>query len=238
MTTTNGSDAVLPSSNFRTPDSPRIKVYIVDDHPVVRQGLSLLLSMEPDLVCCGQAETILEAMRGIETTRPDVAVVDLSLRGASGLELVKKLHACHPELPVVVLSMHDETLYAERVLKAGAMAYVMKDEAQCTILTAIRKVKAGGLYLSERMSGRLLSMFLQGPNAPGNSRIGQLSDREIEVFELIGRGITTREIAGQLNLSIKTVEAHREHIKKKMKLADATQLLQHAIHWVQNEGQP
>jgi DNA-binding NarL/FixJ family response regulator len=237
MTTTRGSDAVLPSLNIRTPGSPQIKVFIVDDHPVVRQGLNLLLSMEADMVCCGEAETILEALRGIEATRPDVAVVDLSLRDASGLELVKDLHASRPELPVVVLSMHDETLYAERVLKAGAKAYLMKDEAQEAILAAIRKVMAGGIYLSERMSGRLLSLFVQGSNAPGNSPIGQLSDREIEVFEWIGRGITTREIAGKLNLSIKTVEAHREHIKKKMKLSDATQLLQHAIHWIQNEGQ-
>jgi DNA-binding NarL/FixJ family response regulator len=235
MTTSNGPDTDTRASKDKTPEKKRIKVYIVDDHPVVRQGLNLLLRMESDMVCCGEAETVPEALRGIEAAKPDVAVVDLSLRDTSGLELVKDLHAYHPTLPVVVLSMHDETLYAERVLKAGAKAYLMKDEAQEAILAAIRKVASGGLYLSERMSGRLLSMFLQGSTGPGDSLIGQLSDREIEVFELIGRGVTTREIAGKLNLSIKTVEAHREHIKKKMKLSDATELLQHAIHWVQNE---
>ena len=235
MTTPSGSDTTNRPSKDKAPAPRRIKVFIVDDHPVVRQGLNLLLRLEPDMICCGEAETVPEALRGIEIAKPDVAIVDLSLKDTSGLELVKDLHAYHPEIPVVVLSMHDETLYAERVLKAGAKAYLMKDEAQETILAAIRKVAAGGLYLSERMSGRLLSMFLQGTSAPGNSLISQLSDREIEVFELIGRGVTTREIAGKLNLSIKTVEAHREHIKKKMKLSDATELLQHAIHWVQNE---
>lgn len=235
MATTNAPDGIARPLAEKAPEGNRIKVFIVDDHPVVRQGLSLLLRLEPDMTCCGEAETVPEALRGIETARPDVAIVDLSLRDSSGLELVKDLHAYHPSLPVVVLSMHDETLYAERVLKAGAKAYLMKDEAQETILTAIRKVVGGGLYLSDRMSGRLLSMFLQGSTAPGDSLISQLSDRELEVFELIGHGVTTREIAGKLNLSIKTVEAHREHIKKKLKLSDATELLQHAIHWVQNE---
>jgi len=207
----------------------------VDDHPVVRQGLTMLFRMEPDLACCGEAETVPDALRGIEASRPDIVVVDLSLRDGSGLELVKDLHASHPDLGVIVLSMHDETLYAERALKAGARAYLMKDEAQGTILTAIRKVAGGGIHLSERMSARLLSMFLQGTPVPGDSPVSQLSDRELEVFELIGRGVTTREIAGRLNLSIKTVEAHREHIKKKLKLGDATALMQHAIHWVENE---
>ena len=218
-------------------ETRRIKVFIVDDHPVVRQGLALVLRLEPDMVVCGEAETVTDALRGIESARPDVAIVDLSLRDSSGLELVKDLHVYRPELPVVVLSMHDESLFAERVLKAGAKAYLMKDEAQETILAAIRKVHAGGMYLSERMSGRLLAMFLQGTTSPGESLISRLSDRELEVFELIGRGVTTREIAGKLNLSIKTVEAHREHIKKKLKLADATALMQHAIHWVQT-GKP
>jgi len=216
-------------------ETRRIKVFIVDDHPVVRQGLALVLRLEPDMVVCGEAETVTDALRGIESARPDVAIVDLSLRDSSGLELVKDLHVYRPELPVVVLSMHDESLFAERVMKAGAKAYLMKDEAQQAILAAIRKVHAGGMYLSERMSGRLLAMFLQGTTSPGESLISRLSDRELEVFELIGRGVTTREIAGKLNLSIKTVEAHREHIKKKLKLADATALMQHAIHWVQTE---
>ncbi len=227
-----------PSPRIAGDDSQeprRIKVFIVDDHPVVRQGLALVLRLEPDMVVCGEAETVTDALRGIESARPDVAIVDLSLRDSSGLELVKDLRVYRPELPVVVLSMHDESLFAERVMKAGAKAYLMKDEAQQAILAAIRKVHAGGMYLSERMSGRLLAMFLQGTTTPGESLISQLSDRELEVFELIGRGITTREIAGKLNLSIKTVEAHREHIKKKLKLPDATALMQHAIHWVQTE---
>lgn len=213
----------------------RLRVFIVDDHPVVRQGLNLLLRMQPDMECCGEADTVPEALRGIAGTLPDVAMVDLTLRDSSGLELVKTLHCTYPSMPVLVLSMHDEMLYAERVLKAGAMGYVMKDEAHETIPLAVRKVAAGRIHLSERMSGRLLSMFLQGSSAPGNSEVRCLSDREMEVFELIGRGVSTREIAGQLNLSIKTVEAHREHIKKKLRLADANELLHHAIHFVQSE---
>jgi DNA-binding NarL/FixJ family response regulator len=235
MATTEALNGTPRRPQDKAAEEKRINVFIVDDHPVVRRGLNLLFRMEPDMACCGEAETVAEALRGIEAAKPDVAVVDLSLRDSSGLELVKDLHAYHPEMPVVVLSMHDETLYAERVLKAGARAYLMKDEAQETILTAIRKVVGGGLYVSERMSGRMLSMFLQGSIVPGDTRISLLSDRELEVFELIGRGVTTREIAGRLNLSIKTVEAHREHIKKKLGLADATELLQHAIHWVQDE---
>jgi len=238
MTFFTGNDKAASPTKNELVESKRIKVFIVDDHPVVRQGLKLLLQIESDMICCGEAETVIDARRGIEATTPDVALIDLSLKDASGLELVKDLHAYHPEIPIVVLSMHAETLFAERVLKAGAKAYLMKDESQESILAAIRKVVAGGLYLSERMSGRLLSMFLRGSSATNHSLIGQLSDREIEVFEMIGRGITTREIAGKLNLSIKTVEAHREHIKKKMKLTDATELMQHAIHWVQNERQP
>ena len=212
-----------------------IRVFIVDDHPVVRQGLGQLLVMAPDMDCCGEAGSAQEAMKRLEAAKADVAVVDLSLRDSSGLELVKDLHARQPGLPVVVLSIHDEGLYAERVLRAGARGYVMKDEAEETILVAIRRVAAGGIHLSDRMSGRLLTKFVDGSSESAGGALGRLSDRELEVYDLIGRGVTTREIAGRLNLSIKTVEAHRENIKKKLKLGDAVELLQHAFRWVQDQ---
>lgn len=215
----------------------RIRVFIVDDHPVVRQGLQLLLRMEPDMEWAGDADNAADAIKGLAQARPDIAVVDVSLRDSSGIELVKDLRVRFPEVPVLVLSMHDETIYAERVLRAGARGYVMKDEATDKVIVAIRTVLAGGLYLSERMASKMLVKFVEGRQGTGGLPMDRLSDRELEVFELVGHGLGTRQIAGKLGLSIKTVEAHRESIKKKLKLADATELLQHAIHWVQFERQ-
>ena len=215
--------------------SRRGRILLVDDHPIVRQGLAELIQQEPDLSVCGQASNAPEALEVIAASRPDIAIVDLSLQDTSGIELLKDIKIGHPSLPVLVLSMHDETFYAERTLRAGARGYVMKEKATEKLMIAIRTVLAGRIYLSERMSARLLSQFVDGPPEGGGSPIDRLSDRELQVFELIGRGLGTRQIAQSLHLSVKTIESHRENIKGKLQLTSATELLQHAIHWVEFE---
>ena len=209
------------------------KILLVDDHPIVRQGLAELIEQEPDLSVCGEAETAPEALEAIVTMKPDIAIVDVSLPDASGVELIKEIKAGHADVPVLVLSMHDETLYAERVLRAGAKGYIMKEEATETVMVAIRKVLNGHIYLSERMAGRLLSRFVEGTPETGGSPMQRLSDRELEVFELVGRGLSTRRIAEKLHLSIKTIESHREHIKEKLKLGSSRELLRHAMQWLE-----
>jgi len=211
-----------------------IRVVIVDDHPVVRQGLSLLLEQEGDMAFVGEAESTVEALKVLEEVRPDVAVVDISLRDSNGIELVKDIRIRWPEMLVLVLSMHDESFYAERVLRAGARGYVTKDEDGSRVVTAIRRVLAGEIYLSERMSSKMLCKLVD--NRPGSGlSVECLSDRELQVFEMIGQGHGTRNIADALHLSAKTIESHRERIKKKLKFANASELLQHAIQWVQLE---
>lgn len=213
----------------------KTRVFVVDDHPVVRQGLKLLVDHEPDMEMIGQAESAADALRQIASSIPDVVIADVSLKDSSGIELVKDLHVRFPDLPVLILSMHDESLYAERVLRAGARGYVMKDEATDKVIVALRHILKGELYLSAAMASKMLSKFVEGRSGTGGLPMERLSDRELEVFEFIGQGLGTRQIAERLGLSIKTVEAHRESIKKKLKLPDATALLQHAIHWVQYE---
>jgi len=212
------------------------RVLVVDDHPVVRQGLRLLIDHEPDLEVCAEAETAADALRAVAAHKPDVAVVDLSLKGASGLELIKDIRVRHADLPVLVLSMSDESVYAERVLRAGATGYLMKEAATDEVLTALRRVLDGGIYLSEAMASRLLVQLVRGVPADGGSPVDRLSDRELEVFGLIGRGLGTGEIARRLHLSPKTIETYRAHIKQKLNLADATELLQHAIYYVRESG--
>jgi DNA-binding NarL/FixJ family response regulator len=211
------------------------RVLVVDDHPIVRQGLRLILEAEDDLVVAGEAADALEALRLVEADPPDLALVDMGLRNSSGIELVKDLHVRFPDLPVLVMSAHDESVYAERVLRAGARGYLMKGTDNGTILAAVRKVLDGELYVSGRVSARLLTKFVTGRGS-GGLEVESLSDRELEVFEHIGRGLGTREIAARLSLSIKTVESYRESIKRKLVLADATALVQSAIHWVQGDG--
>ena len=211
----------------------KARVLVVDDHPVVRQGLALLISHEPDMEVCAQAETVHEAIKAIAATQPDVAVVDLSLKGTSGLELIKDIKVRFSKVPVLVLSMSDENVYAERALRAGARGYMMKEEATEKVLMAIRRVLMGQLYLSESMASRLLHQFVDGRPA-GVAPIDTLSDRELEVFQLIGQGYGAGEIARTLHLSPKTIETYRAHIKDKMKLATSTELLQHAIRYVQH----
>lgn len=187
------------------------------------------------MVLCGEAESAREARRRVAECAPDIIIADVSLKDASGIELVKEMRDLHPEMPVLVLSMHDESLYAERALRAGARGYVMKDEAPERLMTAIREIVGGGLYLSGRMTARLLAKFVDGPSQGGRMPMETLTDRELEVFEFVGRGLGTRQIAETLHLSVKTIETHRRNIKRKLKLPDATTLMQHAIHWVQQE---
>ncbi len=216
--------------------SARTRILLVDDHPVVRQGLRAILSQEPDLEVCGEAESASDALRAIEQCRPDVAIVDLSLKESSGLELIKDIRVRHARLLVLVLSMRDEAFYAERVLRAGARGYVVKEEGGQVVVEAIRKILKGQIYLSDPIASKMIGSFVGGAS-PGTPPIQTLTDRELQVFELIGRGIPTREIAAKLHLSVKTIDAHRENIKRKLRVDSATELLKHAIEWLRQQDQ-
>jgi DNA-binding NarL/FixJ family response regulator len=211
------------------------RVLIVDDHPLLRQGIARLINEEPDLMVCGEAEDAHQALTAAGATKADIAIVDISLKGTSGIELLKNLKVHYPKLHVLILSMHDETIYAQRALRAGASGYIMKQEATEKVLGAIRKILNGEIYLSERLGSRMLSQLVGGRATLTTSPIDQLSDRELEVFGLIGQGHGTRPIAEKLHLSVKTVESHRAHIKEKMNLKNATELVHHAIQWAQSE---
>lgn len=206
------------------------KVFLVDDHPLVREHLSALLGREPDLTVCGEAEDGPSALAQIPKAVPDLVIMDITLRNSHGLELLKDLRALCPSLPILVLSMHDESLYAERVVRAGALGYINKQEASRNILSAVRKVLAGEVYVSERMAGLLMKKMVGAPNVPATA-LEELSDRELEIFQMIGQGIGTRRIAEDLKIGIKTVESYRARIKEKLGLADGDELLQHAIEW-------
>ena len=211
------------------------RILIVEDHPLMRKGLALTLEAEADLEVCGQAASAEEALSMLDTVQPDLAIVDISLPGMSGLELIKHLHTWKPDLPVLVISRHDEALYAERAIRAGARGYVMKIEAVDVIVKAVRRVLAGGLYVSEEISERLLLSMTGHRRTEARTPVELLSDRELEVFELTGRGLTTREIAERLHLSVKTIESYRTRIKTKLGLRSAAELMQHAVQWVENE---
>jgi DNA-binding NarL/FixJ family response regulator len=218
----------LTDSKRRSGHKEPRRILIVDDHPIMRQGLAQLINHEDDLTICGQFEDANKALNAIPALKPDIAIIDISLRGTSGIELVKNIKVHHPKLLMLVLSMHDETIYAERVLRAGAVGYIMKQEASDKVLHAIRHVLQGEIYLSEKMSTKLMHQLIAGRGGTG-SLIDRLSDRELEVFGLIGEGRGTREIAEQLHLSVKTVESHRAHIKEKLDLKNATELVHRAI---------
>ncbi len=193
----------------------RSTIFIVDDHPIVRQGLALLINREPDLAVCGDAEEASSALRLIEELQPDLIVVDISLNGPDGLDLLKNIRARDPNLPVLMLSMLDESLYAERSLRAGANGYIMKQEATDRVLVAIRRILDGEIYVSDRMANRMLHRFVGGAQqVEKRSPISDLSDRELEVFRLIGDGHGTRQIAQELHISVKTVESYQAHIKE------------------------
>lgn len=211
------------------------RVLVVDDHPIVRQGLALLINREPDLTVCGEAEDARMAMQSITTTKPDILVVDISLNGPDGLDLLKDIRARYPDLPVLILSMHDESIYAERALRAGAQGYIMKQEATEKVLVALRRILSDEIYVSERISNRMLQRYIGSPSEGRPSSIADLTDRELEVFRLIGEGHSTRQIAEQLHISVKTVESYQAHIKEKLSLRSARELVQHAIQWTISE---
>ena len=209
-----------------------IQLMIVDDHPVVRQGLRTMVDAEHDLQVCGEAEGMSDAMQMYFDHKPQMLVVDLSLENGSGLELIKELIAIDENLKILVCSMHDEELFAERALHAGAKGYINKQEATEQLITAIRQIVAGRVFLSQRMTERMITQQVGSGNGTPEFSIDALSDRELEVFEQIGHGITTRQIAEKLHLSPKTVETYRENIKHKLNLSNATELTQHAVRWV------
>lgn len=209
-------------------------ILIVDDHPIVRQGVRHVIEQEPDLRVCAEAESASEALHALQNHKLDLAIVDISLKGTDGLELTKWIRAQDEKLPVLIMSMHDESLYAERVLRAGAHGYIMKAEVADKIVGAVRRVLKGEIYLSEKVGQNILHE-VSGRSTPADeSPIKQLSDRELEVFRLIGQGHGTREIASMLHLSIKTIETYRAHIKEKLGLASATQLVRYAAQWVEH----
>lgn len=211
------------------------RLFIVDDHPIVRQGLAQLIDNEPDLAVVGQGEDAYQSLREIGRLKPDMVLVDVSLKDSDGIELLKELRARDEDLPVLVLSMHDESLYAERALRAGARGYIMKQEAPQKLLAAIRRVLTGQVYLSDAMGASLLQRMVGGRKtakqggATGELPMDRLTDRELEVFRLIGGGKSVKEIADKLFISAKTVEAHREHIKEKLGLRSSAELLRFAI---------
>ena len=208
------------------------RILIVDDHPLVRQGLIGLISTQRDFEVCGEASGVVQARQSAAAVRPDVAIIDLTLKDGSGIELIKEFREHYEETKLLVISMHDESLFAERALRAGAVGYVSKDEAIRTIVRAVRTVLSGKLYLSQSMTERMVHRAFGSRGGIGASPIERLSDREIEIFEMIGHGLTSRQIARKLELSPKTVETHREHIKEKLELKNATELTKHAVQWV------
>ena len=209
------------------------QIFVVDDHPIMRLGYTSLLNRESDMEVCGEAGTVSEARDLIPACNPDLVIVDISLNGTSGIELVKILHADRPEILVMVVSMHDESLFAERALRAGARAYIMKSEVDAVLISALRTVLNGGFYLSENMNSKILSGYARGEAITKSSMLNQLTDRELEVFELQGRGLTTREIGDAMHISPKTVETYRGRIKKKLGLESTTALTHRAVQWIQ-----
>jgi len=210
------------------------KIIIVDDHPVVRQGLSELINREDDLCVCGEAEDTPSALRTIRQNQPDLAIVDLSLKDSDGLELIKDIKAQFPKIVVLVLSMHDEVLYSERALRAGARGYMTKHQATENVIGAVRKILTGGLYISDQMTSRMVHKMLGSKVQADELPTDRLSDRELQVFTLIGQGFGTREIADKLYLSIKTIETYRSHIKEKLNFDNSGALLRYAIQWAKS----
>ena len=206
------------------------RIILIDDHPIIRQGFTLLINQESDLIVVGEAEDSARAMEVIAELKPDLALVDLSLKNSNGIELIKDLTRIQPELLMLVVSLHDESVYAERCLRAGAHGFIMKAEATENVMTAIRTVLRGEIYLSDTMHYQMLKVMTSGSSGK-TSATDQLSDRELEVFQAIGRGESTREIAEILNLSIKTIETYKSHLKQKLDLRNSTELLQFAVEW-------
>ena len=216
----------------------RRKILVVDDHPIVREGLADLINKEKDIVVCGWAENIPQTIKAIKNLKPDVVTVDISLGDASGLELIKDIKTRFPSLPILALSMHQESFYAERAIRAGAKGYITKQEATKKVIMAIRQVLDGRLYLSEKMKEKMLRSLLgDNGSGAGTSPIDRLTDRELEVFSLLGQGRGTRQIAEQLCLSIKTIETYRSRIKEKLNISSSSELLLYAFQWTNRQGE-
>jgi len=209
----------------------RSRVLVVDDHPMTRYGIVRLIEQEPDLVVCGEAENASRALAAVRAFKPQVVLADLTMPGGEGLEFIKNVRSLHPEIAVLVVSMHDEALYAERALRAGARGYIMKNEGGEKLVEAIRQVLQGKTYVSENMSGKVLEIFSGRRRREDDTTIGKLTDREFEVFRLLGQGMTTREIGQQLRLGTKTVETHRLHVREKLGLKSGPALIKYAVRW-------
>jgi DNA-binding NarL/FixJ family response regulator len=223
-----------------TPDADRLKkrIFIVDDHPLVREWLTTLINQQSDLKVCGEAASAADALKLIGEAKPQVAIVDISMEGGSGIELIKSIKASShdmPEVAIIVLTMHDEALYCERVLRAGARGYIMKREATKNVLQAIRRVLKGEMYFSEKMAMIMAGKFAEGKTPATNSPVELLSDRELEVFQLLGRGCSTRQIAEEMHIGFKTVQAFNARIKEKLKISTANELLREAMRWHENQ---
>jgi DNA-binding NarL/FixJ family response regulator len=224
----------MPKKNPPNDTPAKKRVLIVDDHPIFRAGLTGLVNLEAGLTVCGEANDAAQAMQAVEKLHPDLVLLDMSLPGKGGLELLKDIRAIAPQTPVLIISMHDETLYAERVIKAGGRGYIMKQEGPEKIVQAVLKVLSGGISVSERIAAQILDAMSGGKSGKSgtSSSVSTLTDREFEVYRLLGQGKEPHEIARTLHLSIKTVDTHRAHIRQKLGLRNATELIHHATRWV------
>ena len=214
----------------------KARLFLVDDHPLVRQQLGQLIAQQPDLAVCGECGEAAECLRQLAALKPDLVIVDLSLKSSHGIELIKDIKAHHPDMHILVLSMHNESVFADRSIRAGALGYVTKQESTEIIMTAIRRVLAGEMFLTERMATQLVALLIHGPSQLTGSLTGGLSDRELEIFELLGAGRGTRQIAESLRIDVKTVETYRARIREKLNLKTSSELIQQAVRWVQNGG--
>jgi DNA-binding NarL/FixJ family response regulator len=226
--------AVLEPEPADTP--AKLKVLLVDDHPITRQGMKALVNQQQNLEVVGEADNAPYAIELVGKLQPDLAIVDIALKTTNGIELTKNIKVQAPNLPVLIVSMHDEGLYAERALRAGAMGYLMKQEASDKIIQAINRLLQGEIYLSDKIKEKMLHRFVNKKGDGMVFSIDTLSDREMEVFQLIGNGYSTRQIAQKLNLSSKTIDSYREHLKLKLNLESGAELVRHAIQWARNEG--
>src|ERR1017187_532039 len=220
------------------PAKQRVRSLLVDDHPLVRERLAEIINREADLTVCGEAEDRHEALAAIPTKRPDLAIVDLTLKNSDGLELIKDIRVRWPKVRMLVVSMHDESLYAERAIRAGALGYITKQEATRKILVAIRRVLAGSIYLNETTAYHIISRLTSHASAVAATQAELLSDRELQVFDLTGRGQNTVEIAARLRVAVKTIETYRSRVREKLKLKNSSELLQSAISWTHQHGTP
>ncbi len=234
--TTENTGLPAPAAPSAPTDSGKVRILIVDDHPITRQGIAALISQQPDLEVCGEADSAPRAIELVEKLRPRLVIADITLKSTNGIELTKNIKAQAPDVQVLILSMHDESLYAERALRAGATGYLMKHEASQKVVTAIQRMLHGDLYLSDKVKEKMLHRLVNHKAEAVVFPIDTLSDREMEVFQLIGNGYSTRQIAAKLNLSVKTIDSYREHLKLKLSLESGSDLVRYAIQWVKSDS--